>query len=188
MTKNVCVSFHLSVPFLFFYLKTFFCARRHLRTLKSLLTLLTFFSSAVIEDDTAELVILLIVRRRPSVVRCPSTIVLLTSSSEPHIRMLSNIIFWYLCYFCIKILFFVFLRIFWVIFNQKWYFQSWSYYWLSTIVHVCQQLYFWLLLQNCNSECFQIQYTSTLGGSLSDLFILCPNLKISIFGEYFWSK
>ena len=60
-----------------------------------------------------------------------------------------------------------FLWIFWFIFGQNWYFR--------------------LLLQNRSSEWFQIWYASTLGGSLSDLFILCQYLEFCILGEYFKS-
>ena len=111
----------------------------------------SFFSSAVIEDDTAELFILLIVRRRlsvrPSFVR-PSTITFSSSSPEPQLRMVSNLICNYLEWFSLRFVHFVsitwilyFWWIFWVIFGQNWYFQ--------------------LLLQNRNSEWFQIWYAST---------------------------
>ena len=68
-----------------------------------------------------------------------------------------------ICSFCVKILNSLFLANIFVIFGQNWYFR--------------------LLLQNCKSECFQIQYTSTLGGSLPDLFILYQNIMFSIFGK-----
>jgi len=60
-----------------------------------------------------------------------------------------------ICSFHVKISNFLFLVNIFIIFGQNWYFQ--------------------LLLQNCKSECFQIWYLSTLGGSLSDLFILYQN-------------
>ena len=76
-----------------------------------------------------------------------------------------------ICSFCVRISNSLFLVNIFVIFGQNW--------------------YFWLLLENPKSECFQIWYANTLGGSLSDLLILCQNLKFSIFCEYFcnfWSK
>ena len=63
--------------------------------------------------------------------------------------------------------------------------RSCSYYWLSIVV-VVNFLHFKLLLQNHKSECFQIWYTSTLGGSLSDLFISCRYLEFLYFWWIFW--
>jgi len=130
-------------------------------------------SSAVIEDDPAELVILLIVIVCcPSSVRRPLTITFPSSSPKPQLRMASYLTCKYLGWFSLRFVHFVsiswilyFWWIFWVIFIRNW--------------------YFWLLLQNRNSEWFQIWYASTFCGSLSDLFISCQYLEFCIFGGYF---
>ena len=65
---------------------------------------------------------------------------------------------------------------------------------LFILLIVCRRLstlHFQLLLRNRISDSFQIWQASTLGGSISDLFISCQNLKFYIFVEYFcnfWSK
>ena len=103
-----------------------------------------------------------------------SKLIFSTSSPEPQLGMVSNLICKYLRWFSLRFVHFVLISwilyfwwIFWVIFGQNWYFRP--------------------LLQNRNSDGFQNWYASTLGGSLSDLFISCQYLEFCIFGEYFGS-